>query len=101
VKVRWTRRAALDLADVAGFIAADNPPAAVAVVRKIKTAANKAGRLPRRGRVVPELGADDIRELSVGHYRIVYRLAAESIEILTVFEGQRQLPAPIVELENE
>jgi plasmid stabilization system protein ParE len=32
-----------------------------------------------------------IRELIVKKYRIVYRLRRDQIEILTVFEGHRQL----------
>jgi plasmid stabilization system protein ParE len=46
---------------------------------------------PRIGRTVPELASPDIRELVFKKYRIVYRLKANCIEILTVFEGHRML----------
>ena len=46
---------------------------------------------PRMGRAVPELANPDIRELLFKKYRIVYRLKANCIEILTVFEGHRLL----------
>ena len=91
MKVRWTRNAAFDLAGVAGFIAEDNPKAAVALVQKIKDSVRKVARFPRSGRIVPEFGDEGIREIIVGHYRIIYRLALKSLEILSVFEGHRPL----------
>ena len=46
---------------------------------------------PRSGRIVPELSWPDIRGLRFRNYRIVYRLAENHIELLTVFEAHRQL----------
>ncbi len=43
------------------------------------------------GRTVPEIANPDIRELVFKKYRIVYRLKANCVEILTVFEGHRLL----------
>lgn len=51
--------------------------------------------LPLVGRRVPELGRDDIREVFLRAYRIVYRIMDERIEVLTVFEGHRLLPPDI------
>lgn len=48
--------------------------------------------MPRAGRVVPELGHPEIREVSHGAYRIVYRVGADGIDIVHVFEGHRLLP---------
>ena len=101
MKVRWTRNAAIDLAAIADFFAGDNPKAAAAVVRKIKVAVRKMSRVPLSGRGVPELGDERIREIIVGHYRIVYRLASKSAEILAVFEGHRQLSLDPREIEVE
>jgi hypothetical protein len=36
---------------------------------------------------------EDIREVLLRPYRIVYRVVGSGIEVLTVFEGHRQLPA--------
>lgn len=47
--------------------------------------------MPFAGRVVPELGRDDIREAIVRNYRIVYLIAPNRIEVLTVFEGHQEL----------
>jgi plasmid stabilization system protein ParE len=43
------------------------------------------------GRTVLELANPNIRELIFKRYRIVYRLKANCIEILTVFEGHRRI----------
>jgi plasmid stabilization system protein ParE len=53
--------------------------------------------MPRAGRSVPELRRDDVREVVVRGYRIVYQLAARGIIVLAVFEGHRQLPGGIGE----
>jgi len=48
--------------------------------------------LPYSGRQVPELNRDDLREVFLGNYRIVYRIFPDSIEVLTIFEGHRLFP---------
>ena len=45
--------------------------------------------LPRSGRVVPEIGQEDIREILYGSYRIVYVVGEEEVNILTVFHASR------------
>jgi plasmid stabilization system protein ParE len=47
--------------------------------------------MPHAGRVVPEIGRQDVREVFVRSYRVVYRLVADGIVVLTVFEGHRLL----------
>ena len=44
------------------------------------------------GRSVPELPGTGIREIIEGRYRLVYRIQAKVIQVLTVFEGHRQFP---------
>ncbi len=43
------------------------------------------------GRVVPAIDRDDIREIIVQSYRIIYRLLLDEVEILTVHHGARSL----------
>ncbi len=40
---------------------------------------------------MPELRRDDIREVLLETYRIVYRVRKDAIDVLTVFEGHRLL----------
>jgi plasmid stabilization system protein ParE len=50
-------------------------------------------RFPLSGRVVPELHLSDYREVIVREYRIIYRLTAEDVLIVTVVHGKRDLPS--------
>jgi addiction module RelE/StbE family toxin len=92
VKVRWSHRSRQDLREIGAFIRRDNPAAARRWVHRLQEQARKAATLPRSGRVVPEVELDNIREVFLGNYRIVYRILEREIEILTVFEGHRLFP---------
>lgn len=46
---------------------------------------------PNTGRIVPEIGRSDVREVFLRTYRIVYRIVDRGIIVLTVFEGHRTL----------
>ncbi|MCZ2247133.1 MAG: type II toxin-antitoxin system RelE/ParE family toxin [Bacteroidia bacterium] len=89
--VRWTERAVNDLLAIGDYIAADNPRAARSWVEKLRQRAVKASKVPRAGRVVPEIARDDVREVFQRTYRIVYRVVDDGIVVLTVFEGHRLL----------
>ena len=91
LRLSWTDRALRDLEAIGDFIARDNPAAARKWIDRLLTAAQRDGRAPRAGRRVPELGRDDVREAIVGNYRIVYRVSADRIDFLTVFEAHRSL----------
>jgi hypothetical protein len=43
--------------------------------------------------VVPELQRNDVREVFLRTYRIVYRIRKGTIDVLTVFEGHRLFEA--------
>jgi toxin ParE1/3/4 len=91
--LRWTERAVSVLLAIGDYIATDDPAAARAWVEKLKLAAARVSKMPRTGRVVPEVARDDVREVFLRRYRIVYRIVAEGIVVLTVFEGHRRFGA--------
>ncbi|MCC6751331.1 MAG: type II toxin-antitoxin system RelE/ParE family toxin [Deltaproteobacteria bacterium] len=94
--VRWTDRARRDLLQIGDHIAADNPAAAESWVAKLLELAARAGALPRAGRRVPEIGRDDVREVFLRTYRLVYRVTDDGIHVLTVSEGHRLLPREVL-----
>jgi plasmid stabilization system protein ParE len=49
---------------------------------------------PCSGRKVPELDDDAIREIIEVPYRVIYRLASQRIEVMTVLHGSRLLRWP-------
>ncbi len=87
MKLLWTSRARNDLVEIAKYIASDNPRAASRWIDRLRDQIQKAKEFPQVGRVVPEFGRDDIREIVVKNYRIVYRVHKQEIHVLTVFEG--------------
>ncbi len=92
MKVIWTEQALARLIEIQDFIARANPDAADRLVHRIVERGEGLARFPEMGRTVPELPGTGIREVIEGRYRIVYRIHARGIEVLTVFEGHRQLP---------
>ena len=95
MKVRWTQRSIQDLRDIGNFIAKDKPGAARRWVARLQERARKAALVPLAGRRVPELDREDVREVLLGNYRIVYRPYPKYIEVLTVFEGHRLFPIEV------
>jgi toxin ParE1/3/4 len=96
----WTERALSDLDAIADFIADENRGAAERWAAKLIAVAGTLATTPLAGRRVPEFSRDDLREILVRSYRIVYRVTATRCEILTIFEGRRLFPrdvAPDVE----
>ena len=61
------------------------------VVERLRGAARNLESFPRSARVVPEFGEEQFRELLVDDYRLLYRLMADGVEIVTVFHGSGSL----------
>jgi addiction module RelE/StbE family toxin len=93
VRVEYAPRARDDLDSIWEFIARDNEAAATRWIETLLEAAERAGAHPRAGRVVPEIGDPSIREIIHRGYRIVYRIDARRVIVLTVLEGHRRLRA--------
>lgn len=98
MKVLWTHEALERLLEIEDFIAQDSPRRARQFIGLLIEKGESLSESPRRGRIVPEISNPHVRELIVEKYRVVYRLRRDQIEILTVFEGHRQLR--IVEIEE-
>jgi len=91
MKLLWTKEALQSLMEIDEYISRDNPIAAIDFVDKLITIAETIVDNPKKGRVVPELSLENIRELLFKNYRIVYLVKKSSVEVLTVFEGHRLL----------
>ena len=91
--VKWAQVAWDDLEQIANYVARDSEYYAAALVRRIREAARSLESLSERGRVVPELGDPNVRELIVGNYRLIHEVTPETIFILGVIHGARDLAA--------
>lgn len=88
----WSPQSILDLESIRSYIARDSPHYAELMVRRIIAAVDRLETFPDSGRVVPERNSEDIREVIVGPYRVVYRRRPERVEIATVFRASRLFP---------
>lgn len=91
MKIFWTEEALHRLQEIEEYISRDNPIAAIAFVDNLLTIAETLINNSEKGRIVPELSLENIRELIHKNYRIVYLVKKNSIDILTVFEGHQLL----------
>jgi toxin ParE1/3/4 len=88
----WSDIAEADLDDIFDYVARDVPYYAELFVDRLIEAMDMLEDHPRIGRRAPEAGPrDDIRELIVQGYRIIYRVSTEDVHILTVIHGSRDL----------
>jgi plasmid stabilization system protein ParE len=72
------------------FIARDSSDYAAAMVDRIIDTVERLAQFPRSGRAVPEAPSENVREISVPPYRVLYRPGTE-IEVIAVIHGARNL----------
>lgn len=90
-RIAWTDSAWLELESAASFIARDSPRYAAALVAEARSASRSLKKSPRRGRIVPEVAGENVRELFVKSYRLIYELEENRVVILAFIHGARQL----------
>ena len=90
--ISWSPQALRDVESIRGYIAQDSPRYADLVVGRIIASVERLRAFPESGRVVPERGDPEIREVIVRPFRVVYRYRDGVIEIATVFRASRLLP---------
>ena len=88
-RVVWTRGAVEDVEAVKAYVARDSVRYATLLAERIVSAVDRLELFPESGRVVPEVGDESLREVIHGAYRIVYRIKAESVEVVTVHHAAR------------
>jgi addiction module RelE/StbE family toxin len=90
----WTETALQDLDEAAEYIARDSKFYAKAFVKESRQAARSLKRFPERGRIVPELGEPEIREIFVRSYRLIYKLEdTKRIYVVRFIHGARDFSA--------
>lgn len=93
----WSDPAKADLRSIHDFIAHDSTHYAKKVTQDIVARTDGLNELPRRGKVVPELGNEAIRELSLYSYRILYEIKAPDVIVLAVIHKRRDFQPEMLE----
>ena len=65
------------------------------MVNRIITRAESLETLSFRGRRVPEYDQENVREVGEPPYRIIYRVTANVVQILTIMHERQLLPDEI------
>ena len=83
--VKWTGHSLVQLRHIHDYIAQDSPLYAKRVSDALVRKTSLLDELPRLGRKVPEFGEENVRELSLYSYRILYEIKTTHIDILAAF----------------
>jgi plasmid stabilization system protein ParE len=99
-RVLWTRTARRDLDAIVAYIATDSIETAMSVLDRLQERAESLTTAAERGRLGPELrsiGVHQYRELVERPWRIVYRMQSDSVTVLAVLDGRRDLESLLLE----
>ncbi|MCG6861408.1 MAG: type II toxin-antitoxin system RelE/ParE family toxin [Chromatiaceae bacterium] len=90
--VKWTNHATRQLRQIHDYIAQDSPVYARRVSEALVRKTIGLDELPHKGRMVPELNDDAVRELGLYSYRILYEIKCDHlIEVLAVIHKRRHV----------
>jgi plasmid stabilization system protein ParE len=91
-RIRWTDHAVAQLAGIIEYISLASPVYAEQTLERLVGRLDQACVFPESGRVVPEVGRVEIRELVEPPYRLIYRVHPDVIELLSVLHSRQQFP---------
>ena len=87
--VKWSKPAKSDLKQIHDYIARDSKFYAQKVSLEIVEKSEKLNKFPEVGRIVPEIGDPNIRELLIYSYRLVYEVFPHKVEVLALIHSKR------------
>lgn len=94
-QISFAHSAVSDLEDVLAFYKEQkNPQAGERLVKKILKEIELLSEQPDMGRMVPEFGLKNLRELIRPPFRIVYRRDIENVRIVRVWRSERLMVPP-------
>src|SRR6266480_3655722 len=90
-KVIWMPQTLEDLESIEEYISRDSSYYASSFIEKLISSGESLNEFFNRGRIVPERNIENIREIFVSEYRIIYEVMPNEVRILTVIHGRRDL----------
>jgi toxin ParE1/3/4 len=91
-KTIFSRYAEDDLIEILDYLSSKDPEYSLKLLKIIENRVAELKRFPERGRIVPELEAQNIiqyRELIEGNYRIIFAIEDKTVIIHTIIDGRR------------
>jgi toxin ParE1/3/4 len=93
--ITFTASAVNDLDDIRSWYADQRVPAVGdKLLREIVSQVERLGAFPESGRVVPEFGIANLREIICSPFRIIYRLDESKVRVVRVWRSERLLKMP-------
>lgn len=86
MRFRFSRRAEADVEEIGNFIAEDHPARAVTFIRELRARCRQLTGFPQAAPQRPEYG-EGVRMAIFGHYRILYVVHDDLLEIRRVMHG--------------
>lgn len=93
MKVIWSELAIERTTEIAKYMAQENPAAAERWVEAFFDRVKQLADFPKSGRRVPEINRPNVREIFFQNYRLIYKIEAEWVIILTVRHDRQLLRA--------
>lgn len=87
MNVYWTTTAVEQLDAIFAYLSLASPSYALRAVDRITRKSQQIALFPLSGRRVPEYAMDQIREVFVDSYRIIYHINPDRIDVLAVIHG--------------
>lgn len=87
--VIWSNPAKDDLKKIYDYIAGDSKYYAIKVSQEFVEKSEQLVKLPKMGRIVPEIEDPNIRELIIYSYRVIYEISPKRVEILAIIHGKQ------------
>jgi toxin ParE1/3/4 len=87
VQVRFSQTARDQLKEVKAYIARDNPEIASKHIRKVIERTKKVLEYPFIGKVNAVYNQEDIREIAVEGYKVIYQISLKCINVLVVYKN--------------
>jgi len=91
VKIIWSDLAIEDLKSIHDYIAKDSPQYTNKMIDRILIRVDQLENFPNSGRVVPEFKNENLRELIINNYRIVYLVDEHFVSISRVHHSAKNI----------
>ena len=88
-KIIWAPSALKDIDLIAEYISRDSIDRASLFIDRLFEVTDNLQSSPQLGRIIPEIGDENCREIIYGSYRIMYRVEDDELWITGVIHGAR------------
>ena len=90
--VIWSLPAKQDLRHIYDYISNDSKYFARKAVNTFIEKTEQLDDFPRMGRIIPEIESENVRELIIYSYRLIYQVSEVGIEVLAIIHGKQSFP---------